>query len=876
MRITEAKRKMTTVVLAEKPDQGRKFAAYLADGKQGSNRGGYFRFNSKIFGDTVVTWGLGHLAGLALPQKYDLPVPDKWDLQNLPFLPDVNRLKYEIQSGKSKQFHTVKSQLEAADTIIIATDPGREGENIAYNIFKLCNRKIFDKPIKRLWINSLSKKEVLRGFSNLRDSSETIDFYKEANARQIADYLVGMNYTELFTLKLNGLGLKGVFSLGRVQSPVNTLVVENDMAIKNFKPEPYKIIECHTTEKDPKAVFKNKTEFFKDEEFQATVSQYDLSNAKKGTVTKVETTEKETQPQKLFELGSIQEYANKRWKYSSQKTLKIIQKLYEGNHLSYPRTDCELITENEFSDLKENLDAYRKVLGLEIDLPNLEPNKRFVDGSKVLEHYALIPTTEIPDLSKLSEDEKNIYLAVTKRTILMFAENYKYQNTKVTLDVNGMEFTVSGNVPLKAGWKAADRDIDEDKEKEEKLPKFTENEEVPIEVKFVDKETKEPTRITEGKLVAKNGIMAKYSLGTPATRAGIVETLEKRGYIEVRKTKVFPTPKGYLLWDLTKQQDLLIGKPDNTATWEEALQKISKKKFTREKFLENIYKYLKATVTDLKKKEFHSEFLGSSLAQGKTEAGDYTIEEKPKLFEVTDKKDGSSFAIWKNGRGITMKVVKELLTSGETANEVKGLVSKEGKKYSARLTFDRETKKVAIVRSKDFETTDTETIGKYTVEVKPKLYDVTDTTDGSKFAVWNTNGNITQDILKELLEKGRTDKSVQGFTSKSGKTFAATLVLEGGKVNFEFDDSPSEESLTTVGKYKVATKAKLYEATDSDNAGKILIWNTAGNVKMKHVEELLKKGRTGMIKGFKSKAGKSFEARLVLDENTGKVNYEFK
>ncbi|HFN2520036.1 TPA: DNA topoisomerase, partial [Enterococcus faecium] len=438
---------MATVILAEKPDQAEKFAFALAD-KKIPKSGGKFEFQSEVFGDTIVTWGIGHLVGLSMPEKYEwLPNKEKWDLANLPFLPKMDELKYEVSKGKSQQFAVVKACLENADQIIIATDPDREGENIAYNIFKLCKQSIFKKPMKRLWINSLVKSEIIKGFKNLRNAEETISFFEEANARQIADYLVGMNYTELYTLKLQQKGLSGVVSLGRVQTPVNTLVVENDLSIKNFKSEKYKVIECHTVDREPKVIFKNSREYFNLDEFEADTKKYGLDSASIGIVKSVEKTLKQVEPQKLFSLGGIQEYANKKWKYSAKKTDKIIQSLYDRGYLSYPRTDSELITTNEFEYLKANLDVYKSVLGISIDTPCLEPKKRFVDNDKVLEHYALIPTMDIPDIANLTLDEKNIYEIVTRRACLMFAEPYKYENTKVTLDVNGLEFTTSGNVP---------------------------------------------------------------------------------------------------------------------------------------------------------------------------------------------------------------------------------------------------------------------------------------------------------------------------------------------------------------------------------------------------------------------------------------------
>lgn len=782
---------MATVILAEKPDQAEKFAFALAD-KKIQKSGGKFEFQSEIFGDTIVTWGIGHLVGLSMPEKYEWrPNKEKWDFANLPFLPKMDELKYEVAKGKSQQFSVVKACLENADQIVIATDPDREGENIAYNIFKLCKQSIFKKPMKRLWINSLVKSEIIKGFKNLRNAEETISFFEEANARQIADYLVGMNYTELYTLKLQQKGLSGVVSLGRVQTPVNTLVVENDLSIKNFKSEKYKVIECHTVDREPKVIFKNSREYFNLDEFEADTKKYGLDSASIGIVKSVEKTLKQVEPQKLFSLGGIQEYANSRWKYPSKKTDKIIQSLYDRGYLSYPRTDSELITTSEFEYLKANLNAYKELLNINAETPCLEPNKRFVDNAKVLEHYALIPTTELPDISSFSTEERNIYEAVAKRACMMFAEPYKYENTKVVLDVNGLDFQSIGNVPISIGWKKVDKPLDDNDNDDSKLPPFVEGEEVNISVKFIDKFTKEPKRLTEGKLVGKTGIMAKLGLGTPATRSSIVDTLQSRGYIKVENTKVYPTPKGYLLWDLTKNKNLLIGKPETTAQWEDFLGKIAQKSYTREGFLRNIYKYINVTVQELKETDFQSKFLNQSITQDFYEFGDYLVEEKEKIFVVRKKEDDSSFTIYKTiaEKKIGIKVVEELLTNGRTSKQLTGFKSKNKNKkpFNATLVLNLETKKVEMEYEQHFSNdskTEALKVNGFIVLDKGKVYEVTEEATGSSFIIYKNNAGktLTIDIIKELLEKGKTSKKIIGFRSKENKKkYDAYLIFDKDK-----------------------------------------------------------------------------------------------
>ena len=761
---------MSTVILAEKPDQAKKFAAALNKGKIPKNLDGKYEFSTDLFGATVVTWGVGHLVGLSMPEKYGVKT---FRLEALPFLPAKEEMLYEVQDGKGKQFKVVKDAVEKATAIIIATDPDREGENIAYNIFKLCKTSIFKKPMHRLWINSLTTEEILRGFRQLRDARETVGFFKEANARQIADYLVGMNYSPLYTVKLKEQGLGTTFSLGRVQTPTNTLIVENDKSIAHFVSELYKVIEAHTEG----AVFTNKKEYFNLEEFQADVAGYLLDTAKTGLIVDVKIENKEQPSPKLFSLGAIQKYANSRWKYPTKKTDSLLQKLYQDGVLSYPRTDSELITTNEFAYLKKNLSRYQELLGLDFEAPNLAPRKRYVDNKKVLEHYALIPTTQLPNLSKLSLDERNLYTAITERTILMFAGNYKYEHTKAIMDVNGLEFSATGTVPREMGWKQVDKF--EEKTVTKTLPKFETGQQVPIEIKVLDKTTQAPKRLTEGTLVGKGGLMDKLNLGTPATRSSIIEKLVQRGYIKIEKTQIFPTSTGYLLWDLTKNRDLLIGNPEMTAKWEEVLAKISKNEYTREAFLEQIHRFIGESVTSLKATSFESSYLRGSVSENTHAVGEYHILDKSKVFEVVDK-DGVKFTIFKtfSGKTLTVKLVEELLKYGKTRRKVKGLKSKSGNKYEAYLRL--QDRKVVLLF--DEPSNEVLKIADYEVRDKGRYWDI-----GGEFTISKSiaGKDLSERELRALLESGRTAK-LEGFRSKVGKKFSAVLVLQNGKIEFEF------------------------------------------------------------------------------------------
>ncbi|ANZ96217.1 hypothetical protein BFC19_12300 (plasmid) [Brochothrix thermosphacta] len=677
------------VILAEKPKQAEVYAKALSQEKPKKINNSHFKISTDILGEVIVTWGIGHLVGLAYPVVYDEKYK-RFDMANYPFLPE--ELIYEVSKATKTQFKEVKALLEDATEIIIATDPDREGENIAYNIFKKCNQKIKSIPKKRLWINSMEEKEVRKGFSNLKEASDTVKFYEEANARQIADYLVGMNFTGFFTDKLQKAGVHGMFSVGRVQTPVNTIIVENDAAIKNFKPQPFKNIEAHSIATIPNVVFKNKEDFFNDTDFEAVMSNYHLKNATQGVISKKEIVKKKTESPKLFSLGGIQKYASTKWKYSPKITLDTIQSLYNNGYLSYPRTDCDLITTSEFDYLKQNLEVMKNLLSINIDTPQIEARKRYVNNTKVLEHYAIIPTEKLPTLSYLNDKERNIYESVLKHTLMMFMTDYTYEQTNLTLDVNGFLLTATGNVPLTEGWKILKTEETKKEKTTELLPAVTEGETRSIKIAVKDKKTKPPRRLTDGILVGKGGVMDKLGLGTPATRSSCVETLITREYITSVKSELFPTEKGKLLYELTK--DTLLGKPELTANWETYLHSISAGNGSRTVFISNIKKFVSEVIEKQRVTDLPNHLIEDTKNMHKFSVGDYQVEEKAKVYDVTHTETQIKFVIFKTiaSKKISLKTVEKLLTKKKTG-VIKGFTSAKTKKsFSARLELAADNK----------------------------------------------------------------------------------------------------------------------------------------------------------------------------------------
>src|SRR5699024_2868791 len=439
--------------------------------------------------------------------------------------------KFEVSKGAAKQFNIVKEHLDNADTIIIGTDSDREGENIARSIINLSGNS--NKEIKRLWLNSLETDEVRKGLKNLKDGKEFYSTYKEAQTRQIADWLVGMNLSRLYTLYMQNNGLNGVFSIGRVQTPTLFMIYQRNQEIENFVSKPF--YELYGTFYTEKGEYEGKysKRFDSLEEIEAFQTANQLSQGMVGTIKNVNKEQKNTYAPKLFSLSDLQSEANRKFNMGANDTLKVVQSLYEKKYTSYPRSDSNYIGSPEFEYLVANLENYLTLAGKTIQKPNTTAQKRYVDSSKVQEHYAIIPTKTIPNLDNLSEKEKNIYMLVLLRTLAIFEQPYQYEETTIITEAQSTEFKTTGKIEIEKGWKQIYQD-DEDKNNtsEDTLPNVTANDMVIVRFENKKGETKPPKYYTEGtlltamknagnKLDKENKEILKESegIGTEATRA---------------------------------------------------------------------------------------------------------------------------------------------------------------------------------------------------------------------------------------------------------------------------------------------------------------------------------------------------------------------
>lgn len=366
-------------LLAEKPSQAKAYAAAYKVKKRTKH---YIEIEpNPTFPDgAIITWGIGHLVELNPPEFYHSKYK-KWNLENLPIVPKT--FSYSVTPDKRNHYKEVERLLQNADELIIATDIDREGESIARLIFEQAH--VTNKPIKRLWINSLEKDEIRKGMANLRDGKETYNYFVEAQARQISDWLIGMNLSPLYTLLLQQRGFSGSLGIGRVQSPTVYMIYMRQKEIEEFVSKPFYQIEGNF--KSGNGTYKGMAKVKEESKqvVQEFLDKHQITGKDKGIVQSVEKKEKRKKSPKLHSLSTLQSVANKKWKYSPSDVLKTIQHLYEKRMVTYPRTDCNYITQNEFDYIKSNMEAYQKILGIAFTPKTFQPNKRFVDGAKVEE-----------------------------------------------------------------------------------------------------------------------------------------------------------------------------------------------------------------------------------------------------------------------------------------------------------------------------------------------------------------------------------------------------------------------------------------------------------------------------------------------------------
>ena len=635
-----------TLVLTEKPSVARDIARVLGCKKNG---------NGCIIGDRyIITWALGHLVTLADPEAYDNKYKT-WNMEDLPMLP--KHMKLVVIGQTSKQFKAVSSLLNSneVDKIVIATDAGREGELVARWIIQKANCK---KPMLRLWISSQTDKAIKEGFAALKPASQYDNLYRSAQCRAEADWLIGLNVSRALTCKHNAQ-----LSAGRVQTPTLAMIVKREEEILKFRAKDYFTV---------KADFGNFSAVYKDSKNQARFFDAAAAQAvaddvrdKRGTLSEVKKTYKFKVPPASYDLTELQRDANKKYGYSAKQTLSLMQSLYETHKLlTYPRTDSRYITKDVAATLPERLRAI--AVGPYKDFANAVlrakpiPTKYIVNDAKVTDHHAIIPTEQYVDLNKLTREERHIYDLVVRRFLAVLSAPFEYDEVQVTVTIGKHKFYTKGQSVKSAGWKAlydsslADDDDDNDDIGSQQLPALSQGAPVFTKgVRICAGKTSPPARYTEATLLSamenptgqvddgslKDALKTAGGLGTPATRADIIEKLFDSFCVERRGKEIFPTSKGKQLIEIVPAD---LKSAELTARWEQRLSLIAKGNADSRRFIEEMRDYASSLVNSVKSSD--SKYKHDNMTREPCpECGKYLLEvngKKGKMLVCQDRECG--------------------------------------------------------------------------------------------------------------------------------------------------------------------------------------------------------------------------------------------
>lgn len=847
------------VVLAEKPSVARDIANVVG---ANTKKNGYFEGN-----DYAVTYAYGHLVTIAEPEDMNPAWGGPWRMAQLPMIPD--QWKYKVVEKTVSQFNTIKNLFldPKVTSIICATDAGREGEHIFRLIYKLSGS---NKPVERLWISSLTADAIKDGLANLKSSDEFDNLAHSATARAHADWVVGLNFTRAYTAMNRQL-----CTIGRVQTPTLALIVDRQISIESFKEKqffeivvsfaPGFLARYITPTEEPQTRLHD----------QAAAQQIvdTIKPEKHGLVQSVVTTEKKNKPPALYDLLTLQKEANKRFGYTAQETLDIAQNLYEEHKLiSYPRTESRHLSTDMVAELPRVLstvlkspttsqvakDAMEKegIVPGKITTALIKPklSKAYVDDAKLTDHHAIIPTYNTPS-ANLPERQRNIYSLVALRFLSIFMPAEVRDETTVILTIGEHSFRAKGFVIKEAGWTALEpkkekdeeggkgkgkKKADGDKDNSEdaqQLPPLDKGQQVEKQKEELKKgKTSAPKPYDDGTLLTamKNAgqeiddedlasYMKQKGLGTPATRAAIIERLLKSNYIERQKKYLMPTEKGRALIQQVHQdlKDVAL-----TATWEQGLADMQDGKMQLNSFESDIAGFVSRLLPDVASQ---SASIPSVPREGEVSFGTCPqckvgfVKQTPKGAGCNRWKDGCNFTIWRDiyGKEITDTHIKELVEKRIT-KEIKGFKKKDGSgKYDSRLVLTEDFKvRLEIMAGTPGENGGGGGLGtcpqckEGTVRLNQKAAGCSRWREGCKFTIWKEafGKELSEEEIKSIIKKGTTEV-IQGFKKKSGNgTYNARLVLnEEFKVRLEFDN--------TVSTAELAAKAAAKKNGDDDRNG---------------------------------------------------------
>jgi DNA topoisomerase-3 len=795
------------VILAEKPSVARDIAKCLGITNK---RDGFFEGNGY-----QITWAFGHLVELKEPDEYD-KAWKRWSLESLPIIPEQFGLKARGDASAQKQLNIIKRLFLAADEIICATDAGREGELIFRYILTWAG--CLQKPFKRLWISSLTDDAIRKGFAGLQDGHAYDGLFRAAKCRSESDWIVGLNATRLYTLKFAQQG--GLWTIGRVQTPVLALIVQKDAEISDFVPNDF--WELHTLYRDVDFQYVG-GRFDHKAEADALLSQILGRDFK---ITGVKGKQESIAPPLLYDLTDLQKDMSLRHGLTADQTLSTTQQLYEKKHVTYPRTDSRFLTNDMKPGIKPLLTKLRAKFAQHIellDLDKLTSSSRLFNDAKVSDHHAIIPTTVLP--GSLSGNEAKVYEAIVQRFVAAFYPPCIKQITTVLGEVCGGDFsrqendkladqkatevatTVAATVKFKTtgtiikslGWQVVyknDRSNRLDKE-QKILPNFVQDETGPQQPSINKGKTTPPKPYNEASLLSimesagktcddeqlKDALKEK-GLGTPATRASIIEVLIKRNYIQRQKKNLLSTDSGRHLISIIADDRLKSAAM--TGEWEAKLKKIEHNVYDPDRFMAEITQFIR-NIKDQSDRPFYDQScLGDCPLCGKP------VVEGRKGYGCSDWKTGCKFVLWKEMVGVPVSpdMACQLLQTGRTQNSY--TIKLDDEVFNARLTLNKQGEigyiKAGPVRLSVVNTAiaDCPLCNGKIIETA-KAYSCSEWRNGCKMTIWKTiaHKRITLAMAEELLKNGETGL-LKGFKSAKGIAFEANLRLVDGKVEMNF------------------------------------------------------------------------------------------
>ena len=769
------------VILTEKPSVARDIAKCL---NINSKRDGYFEGNGY-----QITWAFGHLVELKEPDEYH-PEWKRWTLESLPIIPEQFGLKARGDESAQKQLNIIKRLLLAADEVICATDAGREGELIFRYI--LAWAECLQKPFKRLWISSLTDDAIRKGFAQLQDGHVYDGLYRAAKCRSESDWIVGLNATRLYTLKFGGQG--ALWTIGRVQTPVLAMIVQKDLDIARFIPKDF--WELHVG--------------YRTADFQYTGGRFDqkadaevLLNQIVGhdfEITSVKGKRELVHPPLLYDLTDLQKDMSIRYGFTADQTLTYAQQLYEKKHITYPRTDSRCLTNDMKPGMKPLLEKLRLHFEAQIaalDLDQLQLNSRYFNDAKVTDHHAIIPTTTLP--GSLSDHEAKVHAAIAVRFIAAFYPPCVKQITTVLGEVQKIPFKTTGTMIASPGWQALYKNEAQGQQGNELkiLPLFVQGETGPQLPVINQGKTTPPKAYNEASLLGmmesagktcddeelKEALKEK-GLGTPATRASIIEVLIKRNYIQRQKKLLLSTESGRHLIAIIADDRLKSAAM--TGEWEAKLKKIEHNAYDPDQFMADIIQFTRQLKAASAKPLYDDSKLGDCPVCGQA------VIEGRQGYGCSAWKAGCKFVLWKQAFGVAVSrdMASQLLQLGRTLNAYAVKINDDV--FNAQLTlnamgelgYNRQQHQQALNVSDAI--ADCPLCNGKIIETG-KAYSCSEWRNGCKAVIWKTiaHKKISPAMARKLLSKGETGV-LKGFKSTKGTEFDANLKLVEGKVEMDF------------------------------------------------------------------------------------------